>query len=273
MSPLTRCSARCSVSGCTRPRSARGWCATHYERWRRNGDLLLHLGLPAGTRRLDKSGYFRIKSPGHPLAWRGLDWVHEHRAVLYNEIGPGPHSCHWCGVSVDWRTDLVVDHLDGARLRNEPANLVPSCGPCNLHRETPVVCILCAEPLTGRRSDSLWCSGRCRGRAARGEPAPGLARSCRNCDEPLRGKRSDARYCSEGCRSAWRRGHAEGVIGRNPGCSLHKAGQGSSAEGPGAFCSCADPLPAQRGEEPWRCDLCSRPLGSEHSEELLGVAT
>ncbi|WP_327421883.1 HNH endonuclease [Streptomyces sp. NBC_01230] len=28
----------CSIAGCTRPVSRRGWCGTHYQRWRRNGD-------------------------------------------------------------------------------------------------------------------------------------------------------------------------------------------------------------------------------------------
>jgi len=28
----------CAVEGCDRPRKTRGWCNTHYERWRRNGD-------------------------------------------------------------------------------------------------------------------------------------------------------------------------------------------------------------------------------------------
>lgn len=27
----------CTISGCDRPRLARGWCRAHYERWRRNG--------------------------------------------------------------------------------------------------------------------------------------------------------------------------------------------------------------------------------------------
>lgn len=28
----------CSVKGCVHAAHARGWCATHYDRWRRNGD-------------------------------------------------------------------------------------------------------------------------------------------------------------------------------------------------------------------------------------------
>lgn len=31
----------CSLAGCGRPSSARGWCMGHYKRWRRHGDPLL----------------------------------------------------------------------------------------------------------------------------------------------------------------------------------------------------------------------------------------
>lgn len=38
----------CSIAGCGKPRACRGWCWTHYDRWRRNGDPLT-LG-PRGER-------------------------------------------------------------------------------------------------------------------------------------------------------------------------------------------------------------------------------
>ena len=28
----------CSIQGCSRPHSGRGWCRVHYQRWRRHGD-------------------------------------------------------------------------------------------------------------------------------------------------------------------------------------------------------------------------------------------
>lgn len=35
---MTKC---CSIEGCDQPHDARGWCKTHYMRWRSNGDPLV----------------------------------------------------------------------------------------------------------------------------------------------------------------------------------------------------------------------------------------
>ena len=71
----------------------------------------------------------------HPLAHRGA--VREHRKVLYDEIGPGPHECHWgCGRLLEWggRQGIHADHLDGDTLNNSIKNLVVSCPTCNKRR-------------------------------------------------------------------------------------------------------------------------------------------
>lgn len=69
---------------------------------------------------------------------KGRVW--EHRWVLYEKIGPGPHPCHWCGAMVNWGFGtgpgvLTVDHLDNVGTNNVPENLVPSCHTCNCTRQ------------------------------------------------------------------------------------------------------------------------------------------
>lgn len=129
----------CDVQGCEKPSRTAGskWCAMHYHRWYRHGDTSrvateADISVSLGRR------YRRVRIPGHPLTDKsGRVW--EHRAVLYNKIGIGPHECHWCGALVDWlpRADpaaLQVDHLNNDGGDNRPENLVASCRNCNSGR-------------------------------------------------------------------------------------------------------------------------------------------
>jgi len=107
----------------------------HYHRWYRHGDP--HAVRSLLDRRRSSSGYWLVSRPGHSLA-NARGEVYEHRLVLFESIGPGEHSCHWCGAPVSWELTypesiaaLVVDHLDDDKLNNERTNLVPSCNPCN----------------------------------------------------------------------------------------------------------------------------------------------
>ncbi|MER9768914.1 HNH endonuclease [Mesorhizobium sp. M0189] len=85
---------------------------------------------------ITENGYAYQLVESHPMKKSGR--VAVHRKVLYDEIGPGPHRCRWCGHKVTWGGtrigSLVVDHVDGDKLNNEIDNLVPSCTPCNTAR-------------------------------------------------------------------------------------------------------------------------------------------
>jgi len=129
--------ATCSVEGCTATIQARGWCSRHYHRWRRTGTPDDRAHRPLTT----SHGYVRVYRPDHPLSTPTRGWVYEHRVVLYDTIGPGAHPCFWCGDTVSWSRTypthhdaLCVDHLDGDRANNHPANLKPSCHGCNSGR-------------------------------------------------------------------------------------------------------------------------------------------
>lgn len=128
----------CVVPGCTSPPRSRSaeLCTKHYHRQYRHGsvDRVAHqAGISVSHGRRYRSRHM----PHHPLAMSS-GRVYEHRAVLYDAIGAGPHACHWCKDPVHWDpTDgrpLQVDHLNGVGDDNRPDNLVPSCGPCNVAR-------------------------------------------------------------------------------------------------------------------------------------------
>lgn len=123
----------CDVGGCTRQRyGQRRLCNTHAMRKHRYGDV--HADRSRAGRTWDhSSGYRIVGAAGHQLA-DSKGSVYEHRLVLFNEIGPGPHGCHWCGDPVDWADGLEADHLNNQRDDNRPENLVPSCHGCNTRR-------------------------------------------------------------------------------------------------------------------------------------------
>lgn len=91
-------------------------------------------------RRFDQRKYWGVTGPEarfHPLSTHG--WVLEHRMIVWDVYGPGPHNCRWCGRQVVWRTKnlsirLLVDHLDDDGRNNDVSNLVISCITCNNER-------------------------------------------------------------------------------------------------------------------------------------------
>ena len=141
--------------------------------------------------------YIKVWVPGHPLV-RPDDpepVLPEHRVVLYDKIGPGPHPCHWCGKILEWKIktsvrkgilsgSIVADHVDGNDRNNSPDNIVPSCHSCNTKRGynyrfnvTPYVmkpggrnaatehtCQNCGTKfLTTKTGGSKYCSVKCKG--------------------------------------------------------------------------------------------------------------
>jgi len=78
----------------------------------------------------DKAGYVRLYMPTHPLA-SSNGKVYQHRQVLYDAMGYGPHLCYKCNAHINWNVGLEVDHFDRVRFNNDIDNLGPICLPCN----------------------------------------------------------------------------------------------------------------------------------------------
>lgn len=139
----------CSL--CDKPAAVRGWCHKHYSAWQRHGDPL-HAAYSkigehpkcakdckCGKHKAGWAAKTKYKllfgQHNHPIANRG-GWLYEHRKVLFDKIGPGPHPCHWCGVSLEWggMKGVIADHMNRNKKDNRPENLVPSCQTCNTTR-------------------------------------------------------------------------------------------------------------------------------------------
>jgi len=104
-------------------------------------------GKEAAGSYLNKNGYRILTGQyGHPLA-DSCHKVKEHRKVLYDKVGPGPHPCHWnCGrTELSWggntENSITADHLNALKLDNRPENLVVACPSCNTRRRN------CGNPL------------------------------------------------------------------------------------------------------------------------------
>lgn len=157
----------CSIKGCDRGNATNQHgvlvCSTHRERMRRTGtyDALTrrpctvdacvrttqrydqlcqvhahrvkHFGAhdhPYPNGSLNDKGYRIVSSSGHILG----SSQGEHRLVLFDAIGYGPHQCSYCKCHINWRVGLEVDHIDHDRINNDRANLTQSCHKCNSER-------------------------------------------------------------------------------------------------------------------------------------------
>jgi hypothetical protein len=133
----TNARPQCRIDGCdNKAVYSDGICNACYTRRYRTGTLERRV---YKYRSVTSHGYIvLVGRDDHPMSVRGR--MYEHRQVLYDAIGPGPHVCHWCSASVNWvkglctKGSLVPDHLDGNKANNTRTNLVPACQQCNAAR-------------------------------------------------------------------------------------------------------------------------------------------
>lgn len=130
----------CSHPGCPKRPHARGMCAVHYNAARDRREFpdlpppeLRPPKIHPGDTRPHSSGYTLVYSPGHIISPR-RPHVFQHRLVMFDIIGYGPHRCGHCATHINWGAGLEVDHLDYQRDNNDPSNLLQSCHGCNTRR-------------------------------------------------------------------------------------------------------------------------------------------
>jgi len=94
--------AICVIEECGKPVNGRGWCYTHYARWRRYGDplKLVNKGYHISN------GYVKIPDPNKPGRY-----LNQHRVIMEEVIGRPLLSSE------------NVHHKNGNRADNRPENL------------------------------------------------------------------------------------------------------------------------------------------------------
>ena len=128
----------CRIEGCAKPwrNKNQDICGMHYHRFYRHGDYYKTAN-GSGITASQGRKYKYIYQPGHIMSGkRGM--AYEHRIVLFDAIGYGPHRCQWCSKVLHWgsrgKNIIQVDHIDGDGANNKPENLAAACGSCNVAR-------------------------------------------------------------------------------------------------------------------------------------------
>lgn len=125
----------CSIAECTKSTIARGWCSTHYERWRRTGNPELVLPNPA---MLPGSG--NAKWLGSQVKYRSAhDRVRKARGLASD------YACVDCGGSaIQWSydhqdPDELIEPDDPKRkpYSANPEHYEPRCRPCHWRKDHP----------------------------------------------------------------------------------------------------------------------------------------
>lgn len=159
----------CSIDGCDRPSSARGWCRRHYLQWRRSGAPEVPLRAPPQERfwrKVNKTDACWVwtaaqAGAGYGWFWDGRRPVYAHRFAYELLVGSIPEG-------------LTLDHLCRNRLCVNPAHLEAVSLGENLRRGEPISTINARKTQCPRghpydlvrRDGSRWCRA-CTREAAR----------------------------------------------------------------------------------------------------------
>jgi hypothetical protein len=171
---------QCAVSGCGRPRYARGWCVTHYRRWCRHRDPQAQRLVAART--AGAGGYWSV------------------RRRLVAERGPATgYTCADCAAPARcWSYDGAdpaerTDPARGVRYSTDLDRYRPRCRFCHQHAQRvnadPLATLRRAAPgLDPERAARLYEVGAtCRGIGSlMGVSPDAVARALRALDVPLR---------------------------------------------------------------------------------------
>lgn len=102
----------CSIESCGRPHKARGWCGTHYLRWRVNGDVAVNTPVAKMHRSPDEA--FAANTEPHEngcLIWTGGITQRGYGAITVKGKTVLVHRFAWERVYGAIPEGMVIDHI------------------------------------------------------------------------------------------------------------------------------------------------------------------
>ena len=155
--------APCKIEGCAKPSRGRGWCGTHWLRWRKHGDpmIVLRTGIDFQVKppcavdgcprphhakgycsthldRVNKHGDPSVVTPitGRPLKGEFPKWAAVHKRLSRKRGRAAEHECVDCGgPAKEWSytygsPDELID-ANGLRYSLDLDVYKPRCVPCH----------------------------------------------------------------------------------------------------------------------------------------------
>lgn len=102
----------CSVGDCGRPSRTRGWCASHYARWRKHGDVMADKPLRKWTSG-DISGRIAecVIHNGDCLVWTGAKNELGYGLICVDGVMVRVHRAAWEAAHGHIPDGMVIDHM------------------------------------------------------------------------------------------------------------------------------------------------------------------
>jgi hypothetical protein len=124
----------CTIQGCERNRMTRGWCSTHYSRWRRNGNPLRTLTPARVSGTPDERFWAKVNGSGVCWEWEGSKNARGYGHFSLNNKLVYAHRYAWTTLVGTIPDDLVLDHLCRNTSCVAPDHLEPVSGHVNTMR-------------------------------------------------------------------------------------------------------------------------------------------
>ena len=99
----------CKIDGCERPRKGRGWCGTHWLRWRKYGDP--HYVKRNVYASPEESFAARAERRGDCLIWTGSKRANGYGVISVNGKSAGAHRYAWERENGPIPDGVQVDHV------------------------------------------------------------------------------------------------------------------------------------------------------------------